>query len=107
MPHHDSDRTTISLALELLTQNGFGGMADALQLLLNEAMLIERSEYLGANPYERIDDRRGCNNGFNPKPVSTRIGMLGLCIPQVREADEEGRRFYLGLLSVAYAASVL
>jgi len=39
--------------LELLTTNGFDGLADAVTVLLNSAMVAERSEYLGAAPYER------------------------------------------------------
>ena len=94
MTHHEADRTTITHALELLTTYGFDGMADALQLLLNEAMKIERSDYLGAGPYERSDGRRGHANGFKPKAVSSRLGKLELSIPQVREAAEGEERFY-------------
>ena len=44
MTSHETDATNISLALELLASNGFDRIADALQILMNEAMLIERSE---------------------------------------------------------------
>ena len=46
MTHHTPDATTITTVLELLTESGCGGFADALELLLNEAMLLERSHYL-------------------------------------------------------------
>ncbi len=94
MPHHKADATTISSVLELLTANGFDGMSEALRILFNEAMKIERSNYLGAAPYERVDSRRGYANGFKPKTVGTRVGELSLQIPQVREPDEDGQRFY-------------
>ena len=63
MPRHTPDATTIDSALELLTENGFEGLSRALELLLNEAMRLERSEYLGAGPYERTGARRGYANG--------------------------------------------
>ena len=60
------DATTFDAALELLTENGFEGLSTALELLLNEAMRLERSEYLGAGPYERSAGRRGYANGSSP-----------------------------------------
>lgn len=94
MPHHDADANKISLALELLTEHGFDRLADAIQILMNEAMLLERSDYLDAAPYERAESRRGYANGFKPKRVASRVGELTLRIPQVREAAEDGERFY-------------
>lgn len=40
--------------LELLTSQGFEGMAQAMATLLNEAMKMERSVVLGAESYERM-----------------------------------------------------
>ncbi len=59
-------------------------MADAMRLMLNEAMRIERSQALEAAPYQRTEKRRGYANGFKPKTVSTRLGELALEVPQVR-----------------------
>jgi putative transposase len=73
--------------LTLLTEQGFTGMAQALQLLLNEAMKLERTTFLGARPFERTPTRRGQANGFKPKTVQTRIGPLALRVPQTRDAD--------------------
>lgn len=70
--------------LDLLTEHGFDGMAGAMQVLLNEAMKLERSAVLGAQPYERSDQRRGYANGYKPKAVRTRVGELALAIPQAR-----------------------
>jgi len=92
MPRHEFDATTISSALELLTSHGFDGLSSALELLLEEAMKLERSEFLGAGPYERTDARRGHANGFKPKHVKSRLGELSLRIPKVRGVD--GESFY-------------
>jgi len=75
--------------VQLLAEHGFDGMAQAMQLLLNECMKIERQQALGVGPYERIEERHGQANGFKPKTVKTRIGPLQLAVPQVR-----GAKFY-------------
>ena len=54
-------------------------MAQAIQLLINEAMKLERSAVLGAGPYERTPSRRGQANGFKPKRVRTRLGP-SICV---------------------------
>lgn len=73
--------------LELLGDHGFDGMAHAMQLLLNEAMKLERSAVLGAQPYQRTPLRRGQGNGFKPKTVATRLGLLELRVPQTRGVE--------------------
>jgi transposase-like protein len=73
--------------LELLIDQGFEGMAEAMQRLLNEAMKIERSQVLGAEPYQRTSQRRGWANGFKPKTVQTRVGPMHLDVPQTRGVE--------------------
>jgi putative transposase len=70
--------------LEFLAEHGFEGMAQAMQMLLNEAMKLERIQVLGAQPYQRTRERRGYANGFKPKTVDTRVGRLELAVPQTR-----------------------
>lgn len=84
MTEHSQD-TRLTDVVELLTRSGFDGFADALRVLLNAAMLLERERFLGATPYERTPDRRGYANGFKPKTVATRVGHIELAVPQVRE----------------------
>jgi transposase-like protein len=59
-------------------------LANALRLLLNHAMVAERSKALGAAPYERSTNRKGHANGFKPKTLQTRLGELQVDVPQVR-----------------------
>ena len=66
MAQHEENRS-IDDALELLKENGFDGMAEAVTLLMNLTMATERSEYLGARPYERSATRVGYANGFKDK----------------------------------------
>jgi hypothetical protein len=62
--------------LRVLTENGLEGVGTAVQVLLNEAMKLERSEFLRAGPYERSDERQGHANGFKPKTLSLRAQRL-------------------------------
>lgn len=67
----------------LLTQ-GLEGAGEALRILVNEASKLQRTEYLGAQPYERNAARRDHANGFKPKTVLTRVGEVTFDVPQVR-----------------------
>jgi transposase-like protein len=84
MAHHEDQPTAIESVLELLSEHGLGAMADAMQTLLNEAMKLERSEFLRAGPGERSEERAGYANGFKDKTVRTRVGELALRVPQAR-----------------------
>jgi putative transposase len=86
-------------AVELLKDNGFDGLAEAVTVLLNTAMVAERSEYLGAQPYERSDSRRSYANGFKQKTVKTRLGPLPLKVPQTRDCEFYPQSLEKGLRS--------
>lgn len=83
-------KNTLDEMISIVNENGFDGMAEVFQLLLNQAMIVERSLALQAKPYERCNCRQGHANGFKPKHVQTRMGPLDLEIPQVRG----GVKFY-------------
>ena len=82
-----TESNVLDLIVELLAEQGFDGMAEVLQLILNQAMLVERSQVLGAEPYERSAERTGHANGFKPKTVLSRLGKLALKIPQTRGVE--------------------
>ena len=82
---YKSDCTLPNEYLEQLTEQGLEGLPDLIRVLVNEAMRIERENYLGAKPYERTAERQGHANGYKPKTVKTRVGEVTFEIPQVRE----------------------
>jgi putative transposase len=86
MAQHHENRP-IDGAVELLKTNGFDGLAEAMTVLLNSAMLAERSEHLGAAPYERSAQRIGYANGYKDKWLKTRLGTLPLKVPQTRDSE--------------------
>lgn len=99
MTHPDQDNTLLNQIVNHISQEGANGLAEAVRLLLNHAMEVERSKALGARPYERCDTRMGYSNGFKPKTLQTRLGEMTVAVPQVRgdidfypSALERGRR---------------
>lgn len=81
---HQQDHTAIGQMLEAVIENGMEGLDTAVSILLNEAMKVERSRALGAEPWQRSERRRGYANGYKHRSLNTRIGKLSLQLPQVR-----------------------
>jgi putative transposase len=86
---HQAHPSVTREVVQALAEHGFDGMAQAMELLFNECMRIERQQALGVGPYQRGEARRGQANGFKPRRLKTRIGPLELAVPQVR-----GAKFY-------------
>src|SRR3569623_3319293 len=84
---HQMQTTALDEIGELLAEQGFDGLADALRVLLNEVMKLERAAALGAGPYQRSDGRKGYANGYKPKTVRTRVGALTVAVPQTRGVE--------------------
>jgi transposase-like protein len=75
---------TIDNIVKLLISQGTDAILPVFRTLMNEAMKIERNEAIGANPYERSDNRQGYANGYKDKTINTGIGKITLDIPQAR-----------------------
>lgn len=84
MACHEQDNGAVAAA-ELIAERGLEGLGDAVSMLINEAMRLERERHLGVAPYERSPQRTGYANGYKPKTVKSRVGALDLAVPQVRE----------------------
>ena len=82
-----TDTSKLNDLVAMLSTEGFDGMSEAVIVLLNEAMKLDRERHLKATPYERNSARQGYANGFKPKTLQTRLGSLPLAIPQVRQSD--------------------
>lgn len=65
------------------------GLPEMFATILNQAMTIERAQTIKALPYQRNDERLAHSNGFKPKNLKTRVGIVPVSIPQVR-----GMTFY-------------
>lgn len=58
-----------------------------LEAILNQVLLAQSSEQLGAEPYERSEDRTAYRNGFRDRDLTTRIGTITLRVPRHRNGD--------------------
>jgi putative transposase len=84
---HPSQSSVLEEVVQVLSENGFDGLAQAVEVLLNQAMQAERSQVLNAQPYQRTPERRGHANGFKSKSVLSRLGKLQLQVPQTRGVE--------------------
>ena len=87
MTCEDEDNAAAAL-LPLLASGNDDRFREALEVLLNAAMLLERQRHLRAEPHERTESRNGHANGFKDKTLGTRLGQLGLRVPQGRGSSE-------------------
>jgi putative transposase len=84
----EQDHFTVSTdILNPILREGISGLPDAVSLLINAAMLIERDRHLGVAPYQRDPARKGHANGFKDRRFDSPLGELELRVPQVRNAD--------------------
>ena len=81
------DGSNLNSVHELINTYGMEAMPQAMEILFNEAMRLEREQHLGAGHYERNNERLDYANGYKPKRVKTRIGQLDLPVPQTRDSD--------------------
>jgi putative transposase len=84
---YQEKNNTMEALFATISEKGFQGMGEAVQILMNEAMKIERNRFLGVLPYERNPDREGYANGYKDKTIKTRVGQINLQVPQVRDSD--------------------
>jgi transposase-like protein len=81
---HQNENSQNNSAVQHILENGLDGIGEAIRLVIDHAMKIERSQALQAQPHQRTEQRQGYANGFKPKTVSTRLGDICFSVPQVR-----------------------
>ena len=57
-----------------------------MEKMFNQILQAEMSDHLGADRYERSEDRTGYRNGSYERQLTTRVGQLPLEVPAVRTA---------------------
>lgn len=70
--------------LQVLSGNRDEAFKFLVERILNEIMLVESSEQLGALKHERTSDRKDYRNGSRERILNTRIGTLTLEVPRHR-----------------------
>ena len=81
------NHSNIPNVIERMSEKGFEGMTEVMQLLVNEAMRLERKNHLQAEAYQGTEEPKGYANGFKNKTLNTRMGTRHLSVPQVRDGD--------------------
>src|ERR671938_1678174 len=84
MTYHP-DCTLPTEFLDQLADGGLDALPEAIRLLINAAMLLERQTFIGAGPYQRTPERQARAHGFKDQTLQTRLAALTVDVPQVRE----------------------
>ena len=71
--------------LQLLSENRDQAFRDILTACLNNILKAESAAQLGAEPYERTEERTDSRNGTRERPLTTRIGKIVLTVPRHRD----------------------
>lgn len=95
--------------MEHLIANGPDALRQIATVLFNEAMKIEREQFIGVPAHQHSSTRKGHANGYKSKQLHTRVGTLDLQVPKTRNHTdtpfypgclEQGRRSERALLCV-------
>ncbi|MBX9742834.1 MAG: transposase [Chthoniobacterales bacterium] len=73
-----TDTTLSQDILNPILETGLEGLPQTISVLINHAMLIERSQHLGAAPYQRNSLRNGHSNDFNYEKIRV-AGIVRSC----------------------------
>ena len=102
---------TLSQALLPALLSGQDGLAKLLQTALNQVLEAQVTEHIGAERYERTEEREGrYRNGHRERQLYTRVGPIALRVPQTRDGSfsteiferyqRSERAFVLGLMEM-------
>ena len=69
---------------ELMLGNRDEALRKLLEAIFNAVLKAEASEQVGADLYERTDERQTYRNGYRERQFKTRVGSLELLIPKLR-----------------------
>lgn len=102
--------------LDLIRKVGMEGDVDflreGLKVLAEALMDAEVSQHIGAERFERSENRKNYRNGYRNREWDTRVGTIDLKIPKLRKGSyfpsllEPRRRAEKALLSVVQEAYV-
>ena len=60
-------------------------LKEMVQTAVQHVLESQVENYLGAQPYQRTEQRKGHRNGSKPRTMKTRLGQIDFTVPQVRE----------------------
>jgi transposase-like protein len=90
-------------------------LQEGVRWLVQQLMEAEVSAQIGAERYERTEERATQRNGYRTRPWDTRVGTLALAIPKLRqgsyfpswlEARKRGEQALVSVVAEAYVQGV-
>ena len=68
----------VTVGKELLPEllSGQDGLAKLIESVLNQVLEAQVSDSLGAERYERSEERQSCRNGYRARQLYTRVGSF-------------------------------
>ena len=79
----------VTVGKELLPEllSGQDGLAKLIESVLNQVLEAQVSDSLGAERYERSEERQSYRNGYRARQIYTRVGPVTLQVPQTRDGS--------------------
>lgn len=79
----------VTVGKELLPEllSGQDGLAKLIESVLNQVLEAQVSDSLGAERYERSEERVSYRNGYRSRQLYTRVGPVTLQVPQTRDGS--------------------
>ena len=79
----------VTVGKELLPEllSGQDGLAKLIESVLNQVLEAQVSDSLGAERYERSEERQSYRNGYRTRQLYTRVGPVTLQVPQTRDGS--------------------
>ena len=71
--------------LDLFNESKEDAFAKLIQEMLNQFILAESDEVIGAAAYERCERRSDSRNGYRERSISLRVGKITLTVPRHRD----------------------
>lgn len=62
-------------------------LAQLVETVIQQVLEAQISEHVGADRYERSDERAGYRNGYRERQLYTRVGPITLRVPQTRDGS--------------------
>lgn len=78
---------TVGKALLPELLSGQDGLAKLIESVLNQVLEAQVSDSLGAERYERSEERLSYRNGYRARQLYTRVGPITLQVPQTRDGS--------------------
>jgi transposase-like protein len=93
MTHPNRQDNSLLGILQGSLSDGKDPLKELLHYMIQQVLEEELTAFLGAEPYDRTEHRRGYRNGYKPRTLKTRVGRLELQVPKDRAGEFQTELF--------------